>query len=49
MIQTSIAMTIGIVAWGVATRLFNDAACASIQHSSLAYKAVSWLFAGCFW
>lgn len=49
MIQTSVAVAVGIVTWGVATRLFNDAACASIQQTSLAYKEISYLLVGCFW
>ena len=47
--QPAIAIAIVAVAWGVATKLFNDATCTSLEYSSLAFKEVSWLLAGCFW
>ena len=45
---TYIAIAAAFVIYGVAARLFNDAACSSIQQSNMAFQELSWLLAACF-
>ena len=45
---TYIAIAATFVIYGVAARLFNDAACSSIQQSNMAFQELSWLLAACF-
>ena len=43
-----LAIAAGLVIYGFMASLLNDAACASIQQSNMAYQKISWVLTACF-